>query len=208
MAQETDSMMKNNNHPGRYDSVWSAAEPYMRARKNDVHIPLSFECAQQLLGVYPEADRDICSLAILLHDIGWYSIDMGRILSEGFSGENFLQSDVRYLHESEGVRMATEVLQRTGWSEDIIESVCEIIDGHDTRPDPRHLNDRVVRDADKLWRYSVPGIAVICDWMKMTPRQYADRLENQYQKLETDHGRQMAKDQLAQTRIALKLHLI
>ena len=191
-----------------YDPVWRAAEPYMRARKNDVHIPLSFAWAQRLLEHYPEADRDVCSLAILLHDIGWYSIDMDLIISEGFRGDNFLQSDVRYLHETEGVRLGTEVLKETGWSDDVIAAVCEIIDGHDTRPDPHHLNDRVVRDADKLWRYSVTGVSVVCDWMDMTPGQYADRLVGQVHKLETEQGLAMAKAELEITRTALMLNVL
>ena len=136
----------------RYDPVWRAAEPYMRARKNDVHIPLSFDWCVRLLDHFPEADRDVCLLAILLHDIGWWAIDMETIISDGFRGENILQSDVRYRHEAEGVILATKVLRETGWSEDIIGQVCEIIDGHDTRMEPRHLNDRIVRDSDKLWR--------------------------------------------------------
>lgn len=192
----------------RYDAVWREAEPYMRARKNDVHIPLSFAWAQQLLKAYPEADRDICSLAILLHDIGWYSIDMADILEKGFSGPNMLQSDVRYLHESEGVRLGTEVLKATGWNDDVIAQVCEIIDGHDTRPNPHHLNDRIVRDADKLWRFDVTGVSVACDWFQTTPHGYADRLEDQKDKLETEVGRQMATETLANTRIALMLHVI
>lgn len=192
----------------RYDPVWRQAEPYMRARKNDVHIPLSFAWAQRLLDLYPEADRDICSLAILLHDIGWYSIDMQDIIEKGFSGPNMLQSDVRYLHESEGVRLGTDVLKATGWNDDVIAQVCEIIDGHDTRPDPHHLNDRIVRDADKLWRFDVPGVSVACEWFKTTPHGYADRLEKQKNQLETEAGRRMATDTLAKTRAALMLHVI
>lgn len=192
----------------RYDPVWRAAEPYMRARKNDVHIPLSFAWAQKLLDHYSDGDRDICSLAILLHDIGWYSIDMDTIISDGFRSDNFLQSDTRYLHETEGVRLGTEVLKETGWSEDIIAAVCEIIDGHDTRPDPRHLNDRIVRDADKLWRFSVTGIAVASDWFAMTPHEYADRLVPQFEKFETDYGRELAMQELERTRAALMLHVI
>jgi len=180
----------------------------MRARKNDVHIPLSFAWAQRLLNEYPEADRDVCSLAILLHDIGWYSIDMEDILEKAFSGPNMLQSDVRYLHETEGVRLGTEVLQATGWDNSVITQVCEIIDGHDTRPDPRHLNDRIVRDADKLWRFDVTGVAVACDWFKTTPHGYADRLENQKSTLETEVGRRMATETLASTRASLMLHVI
>ncbi len=192
----------------RYDPVWREAEPYMRARKNDVHIPLSFGWAQRLLDHYEDADRDICSLAILLHDIGWYSIDMDQIINEGFRGENFLQSDVRYLHESEGVRLGTEVLRATGWGETIIAAVCEIIDGHDTRPSPHHLNDSIVRDADKLWRFSVTGVAIACDWMDMTPHEYARRLRDQFDKLETEMGRNFAIAELKVTEKELQLHVI
>ena len=193
--------------PQRYDAVWRRAEPYMRARKNDVHVPLSFGWAQRLLDHHPQADRDIVSLAILLHDIGWYSIDMEDIIEKGF-GPNMMQSDVRFLHETEGVRLCRPVLQETGWPEEIILAVCEIIDGHDTRATARHLNDRLVRDADKLWRFSVTGVSVACDWFKMTPHQYADRLIEQTAVLETDIGRHWAAAELQATRATLMLHLI
>ena len=192
---------------GRYDAVWRAAETYMRARKNDVHIPLSFAFARKLLELYPQADQDIVSLAILLHDIGWWSIDMADIVEKGF-GPNMMQSEVRFLHEREGVRLSREVLGQTGWGEDVIAAVGEIIDGHDTRPQPRSLNDRLVRDADKLWRFTVTGVAVACDWFKMNPHQYADRLAQQFPLLETEAGRHMAEQELVKTRAALMLHLI
>jgi HD domain len=191
----------------RYDEVWRTSEAYMRARKNDVHIPLSYAFARELLKQYPDADEDIVSLAIILHDIGWYSIDMRDIIEKGF-GPNMMQSDVRFLHETEGVRMSREVLEQTNWPEPVITAVGEIIDGHDTRPQARSLNDRLVRDADKLWRFTVTGVAVASDWFKMTPRQYADRLEQQVSILETEAGRQLAAQALAETRVALMLHLI
>lgn len=192
----------------RYDSVWRAAEPYMRARKNDVHIPLSFAWAVTLLEHFPEADRDVCLLAILLHDIGWWAIDMDEIIAQGFRSENILQSDVRYRHEAEGVRLATEVLRQTGWAEGVIAQVCEIIDGHDTRPEPRHLNDRIVRDADKLWRYEVTGTAVGCDWFGETPVENCNRNESILPKFETEPGRAMATAALAETRRALLAHVL
>lgn len=192
----------------RYDPVWRAAEPYMRVRKNDVHLPLAFHWAQKLLDHYGEADRDICSLTIMLHDIGWYSIDMGRIIEEGFRSENFLTSDVRFLHEAEGVRLAREVLEATGWDEPTITAVCEIIDGHDTRREPRHLNDRVVRDADKLWRYSVVGLSIASDWFGGSLHDYADQVERDLPKFETEFGRGLAEAELAYSRAALMLHVI
>jgi hypothetical protein len=99
-------------------------------------------------------------------------------------------------------------LQKTGWPEPVIVAVAEIIDGHDTRPKARSLNDRLVRDADKLWRFTVTGVAVACDWFKTTPHAYADRLEKQVAILETETGREMAARELARTRGELMLHLI
>ena len=191
----------------RYGPVWREAEPYMRARKNDVHIPLSYAFARSLLAVYPQADEDIVSLAIILHDIGWWSIDMGDIIERGF-GPDMMNSDVRILHEQEGVRLSRGVLERTGWPEAVVAAVGEIIDGHDTRAHPRSLNDRLVRDADKLWRFTVTGVAVACDWFRLTPHQYADRLAQQLGLLETDAGRRMAEAELPRTRAALLLDLI
>jgi hypothetical protein len=115
---------------------------------------------------------------------------------------------VRYLHEREGVRLGTEVLVQTGWSKDVIDAVCEIIDGHDTRPDPHHLNDRIVRDADKLWRYEVTGIAIASDWFGKTPHEYSEHLVKGLDKLETEAGRNMAFETLEASRKALKLHVL
>jgi hypothetical protein len=196
------------NDTARYDPVWRAAEPYMRARKNDIHIPLAFGWAQAILESYPQANRDVCLLAILLHDIGWWAIDIEDIISQGFRGDNPLQSDVRYRHEAEGVRLGTEVLRKTGWSEDIIVQVCEIIDGHDTRQDPRHLNDRIVRDADKLWRYEVSGIAIAADWFGKTPHAIIADVEAKLDWFETPEGRAMAMRELAITKKSLKFDVL
>ena len=191
----------------KYDDVWLLAEPYLRARKNDIHIPLSFNFARQLLNVHPDADADIVLLAILLHDIGWWPIDMDDIVDKGF-GPNMMLSDVRFQHEREGMRLAREVLEKAGWPEATVGAVVEIIDGHDTRSESRSLNDRLVRDADKLWRFTVTGIAVACDWFKMTPHQYADLLERQLSLLETELAQKMATQALTHSRSALMLHLI
>jgi hypothetical protein len=119
-----------------------------------------------------------------------------------------MQSDVRFLHEQEGVRLSREVLSETGWSEAVITAVGEIIDGHDTRPFPRSLNDRLMRDADKLWRFTVTGVAVASDWFKLTPHQYVERLDEQFKLLETAQGPDIARQELAHTRKALMLHVI
>lgn len=191
----------------RYDPVWRAAEPYLRARKNDIHIPLSFAWCDRLLDQVAGADADVCLLAILLHDIGWWAIDMDTILAQGFRSPDPLHSDVRYRHEVEGVRLAGPVLAACGWDA-LAPQVLAIIDGHDTRDAPRSLNDRVVRDADKLWRYEPAAVAICTDWFQETPRQNLARSEALLPRFETEAGRAMATAELARTRAALMTHLI
>jgi uncharacterized protein len=69
------------------DDVWRAAAPFLRIRKNDIHVPISFDYAERPLEEHPQADELVVRLAILLHDIGWYKIDEADIFSKGF-GEN------------------------------------------------------------------------------------------------------------------------
>ena len=184
-----------------YEKIFKAAEKYMRVRKNDVHIPLSYDYALRLLAFYPNVDADVVAAAIILHDIGWYSIDEEEIFTKGFQSENFLQSDVRYLHESEGVRLCVDVLRGCGYDETFIKKVQTIIDGHDTRLFAKSKEDEIVRDADKLWRFHVVGVSVAADWFKMTPCKYAARLEiDVIKQLHLAESVEMAKTDLAATR--------
>jgi CRISPR/Cas system-associated endonuclease Cas3-HD len=191
------------------ESILKAAEKYMRVRKNDVHIPLSYHYALKLLQYYPQVDAELVEAAILLHDIGWYSIDAEDIFTKGFQSENFLQSDVRYLHESEGVRLCVDVLKSCGYDDAFIQKVQTIIDGHDTRTFAKSKEDEIVRDADKLWRFHAVGVSTAAEWFKLTPSQYANRLElDVIPQLHLAESVQMAKADLQQTRKLLLCNII
>jgi HD superfamily phosphodiesterase len=187
-----------------YPDVWTAALPYMRARKNDVHVPLAFDFALQLLEHHPEADREVVLLAILLHDCGWAVVDQEAIFTEGF-GPNMMESDVRRAHELEGVRIATGILDTLGYPAAVRDAVVAIIDGHDTRREPRSIEDELVKDADALWRFTPAGVAVACDWFGETPRAYCDRTELESgDRMNTQAARDIARREQARTRRLLR----
>lgn len=191
-----------------YTRVWRAALPYMRSRKNDVHIPLSFAAAEALLEHHQNADRDVVLLGILLHDIGWAVVDQHEMFEKGF-GPNMMQADVRFQHEKEGARLARDILTNLEFSQHVVDRVTEIIDGHDTRKHALSLEDQLVKDADKLWRFTVTGISVACDWFKMTPAQYAARLEHEIEgQLFTTAALEMARASLRESRRMLKLEVL
>lgn len=191
------------------DAVWVAARPYLRTRANDIHLPLSFHFAELLLDYHPEADSLVTRLAILLHDTGWARVDEERIISEGFRSDNPMQSDIRVLHEIEGCNIAREILPPLGYSEEVVEAVCEIIDGHDTDPNHNGIEDAIMRDADRLWRFQPTGMAFSALWFGKTPQEIRVRLEDTiYPQLITSEARAIAEVELARTIQLLKLDVI
>ncbi|MFD4351189.1 HD domain-containing protein [Nocardia sp. NPDC058518] len=160
------------------DPIWKAVVPETRARSNDIHLPISLAYAERLCNVFPDADRQLVRVAIQLHDTGWGRVDEDRILSEGFSGE-WRKAEIRFEHERQGCLIAREVLPPLGYSDEFVEQVCRIIDGHDTRHVAYSLEDALVRDADRLWRFDHAGIALASGWFRMDPAVYTDRLEAQ-----------------------------
>lgn len=191
-----------------YAPVWREALPYLRARKNDIHVPLSYGYAERLLEGDGEADREIVLVGILLHDIGWAVVDQEAILSEGF-GPGMMTSDVRIAHEKEGARIAREILDRLGYASATVDAVAAIIDGHDTRREAISHEDELVKDADKLWRFTVTGVAVSSEWFGLTPAAYVEHLErNILDELFTPAALSLAHAELPQTRQLLRLDVL
>ncbi len=195
----------------RHADVWLAAKGYLRTRKNDVHVPIAYHCAERLLQHHPEADAEVVLLAILLHDTGWAEIDEQEIREKAFGPDmkQVLQSDIRRRHELIGARLAREVLTAQGYRQSTIDEVTLIIDGHDSRSHALSLNDQLVKDADKSWRFTTTGIAVACDWHKFTPARYVQYLEQDVRpSLFTDAARALADAELTASRQALLIDLL
>ena len=190
------------------DDLWRAVEEPLRSRGNDIHTPLSFAFAEFLLDAHPEANALVVRTAILLHDTGWSRCDESKIFTEGFQGD-WRKSDIRILHEKEGCNIAREVLPGLGYDEATIKKVTDIIDGHDTRMESYSIEDSLVRDADRLWRFTPAGIALASGWFKKTPSQYRVQLETgTFPELITDTARALATAELARSVELLKLDVI
>ena len=157
------------------DPIWAAVVPETRTRSNDIHLPISLAYAERLCVAHPEADPLLVRVAIQLHDTGWGRVDEERILSEGFTGD-WRRAAIRFEHEKQGCLIAREVLPPLGYDASFVDAVVAIIDGHDTRKEARSLEDALVRDADRLWRFDHAGIALASGWFNMDPATYCDRL--------------------------------
>lgn len=189
-----------------YEAVWKASEPYLRARRNDIHVPIAFAFAERLVAAVPECDRDVVLLSVLLHDNGWAMVDQDEILATAFKKRI---TDVRIQHEKEGARLAREILTQAGCGQALIDDIVAIIDGHDTRLEALSLNDSLMKDSDKMWRYHPTGVAIAAAWHEMTPAQYVTKVETKDIELVfTDTARQMALDELEKTKALLRIGVL
>jgi HD superfamily phosphodiesterase len=187
------------------ERIYALAEPYWRTRAGEVHMPESYAYARELLEAHPEADAGIVLPAILLHDVG-YALVPDETHTQGLAdGKNGWQPDVTRMHEQLGASLAGELLEQAGYDgDDRIARIQAIVDGHDTRTEPLDLEDALVKDADKLWRFS-PSAAAICPaWFDTTPPEYLDWIESRLDEwLLTDPGRARARELLAASRAAV-----
>jgi hypothetical protein len=185
------------------EEIYALAEPYWQTRSNEIHVPGSYELAQRLLASYPEADPAVVLPAILLHDCG-YSLVPEEDHLKGLAGAPVgWEPDITRRHEIEGVRIAGEILEQVGYDPARIDLIQEIIDGHDSRTSAVSLDDAIVKDADKLWRFTESGVRICCGWTDRTPEDFMDFVESRIDTwLFTDAGRALARETLAESRCA------
>lgn len=176
----------------KYQPIWEQAKPYLNIRRNDKHTWYCYFFAEQLCEAYPEADRDIVLPAMLLHDVGWSTVPKDKIY-EAF-GPHMSYPELRRQHETEGARIAGDILRSMDFDDDQIAEITQIIDGHDTRETAMSLHDSIVCDADKLWRYTSFGLATIGSWFNYTTEEQLLLLKKWLgTRFYTDAGREMAR---------------
>jgi hypothetical protein len=184
---------------GAYAPVYERALPYLDTRDNDIHVQISFRFATKLLTAYQEAEERVVLPAIILHDIGWKLIPEDLHLKA--FGPKMTRPDIQRLHETEGARVAGEILATLDGYAIYRDEIVAIIDGHDTRHEALSLNDSLVKDADKLWRFSSRGAAIDSRRFGIPWRDHVRWLGQQIDKwLFTEEGVRLAYQTLERTK--------
>ena len=140
-----------------FKKIRQLAKPYLDTRHNDVHTDISTQLAFELLE-REGGDEDIVIPAIILHDTGWKKVP-AKLQLKAF-GPKASKPELNRLHEVEGVKIAEDILSKLNYDAGKSKCIVEIIDGHDSRLKPLSLYDMIVKDADKLWRYSKSGFYI------------------------------------------------
>ena len=158
-----------------FEKIRQLATPFLNIRHNDVHTEISTLLAFELLE-REGGEEDIVIPAIILHDTGWKGVPADMHLKA--FGPNTSRPELNRLHEVEGVKIAQEILQQVKYDSSKTEKILEIIDGHDSRQKPLSLNDMIVKDADKIWRYTKSGFYIDIDRFGESHGEGLDRLRS------------------------------
>jgi hypothetical protein len=173
--------------------AWLAAKPFLDVRSNDVHTLISYSIARALLRLNAQAHEAMVLTAIIFHDVGWKKIPEEKLAAS--VGPNPKYPELQRVHEVEGVAIAAPLLARLqvpGREADAI------LDGHDTRKHALSTEDAIMKDADKLWRFTDHGIVTIAGWFGMSIKECVRMLEDfVFPSLLTEDGRRMALAYLA-----------
>jgi HD superfamily phosphodiesterase len=157
-----------------HQKIFEKAKPFLRTRKNLLHTKIALRYALKLLD-REKGEEDVVIPAVLLHDVGWKIIPEELHLTA--FGPNPSNPKLGRVHEVEGAKIARTILEKLHYPPKKAKEICQIILGHDSRKRPISQNDRIVKDADKLTRYSQKGMAVDLNRFHIPRREYLVFLE-------------------------------
>lgn len=140
-----------------YQKIFERAKPFLNTRKNLIHTRIALRYALKLLE-REKGDLGIVIPAVLLHDVGWKAIPEELHLTA--FGPDPSNPKLARVHEVEGAKTAQMILNDLSYPPQKVNEICRIIRGHDSRKRAISPSDRIVKDADKLWRYSKKGVKV------------------------------------------------
>jgi HD superfamily phosphodiesterase len=152
-----------------HQKIFEKAKPFLRTRKNLIHTRIALQYALKLLE-QEKGDEGVVIPAVLLHDVGWKAIPEKLHLTA--FGPNPSNPKLARVHELEGAKIAKAILVKLHYPPEKVNEIFRIIQGHDSRKRPISASDGIVKDADKLTRYSKKGMAIDLGWFHIPRREY------------------------------------
>lgn len=182
-----------------FETIRQLALPYQDKRNDAGHHAITLEYAQKLVEL-ENGDEDIVIPAIILHDLGWSQVrpDYWQPVFKG-KVEREQAWAVVTQHQNESVRLAADLLHNVDYPADKTKEILQIILQHDTRMGFISKNEGLVRDADKLYRFSKVGFDNDIRRSGATAAQECERLGKEVDNpkfLYSNSARRIAKEEL------------
>jgi HD superfamily phosphodiesterase len=137
--------------------LFRLAEPYLKIRGDLPHAQVSQRYALRLLKE-EGGESSIVEPAVILHDVGWSRLEPEQIkIAFGVRAGGQEAERLNRIHELEGAAIARRILESLKVNPDEVDRITILIGRHDSGAQADSLEERLVKDADKLWRFSPLG---------------------------------------------------
>ena len=140
-------------------AIWNAALPYQDKRNDKGHAEFVTYFALKLTELL-NGNRKITIPGAILHDVGWSQLTKSELKGFYSSIGTNKELKLRKKHQEEGVKLVKDLLTKCEYPRKLIKEILEIISQHDTRKGFYSNEDGIVRDSDKLWRFTYPAIRI------------------------------------------------
>jgi HD superfamily phosphodiesterase len=137
--------------------LFQKAGPYLNVRGDKRHAAISHRYSLYLMK-HEGGNHKVIEPAVILHDVGWFCIKPQELTEAyGVRAKGKEADRLNRIHEVEGAAIAQNILAEMGFETSLIDEITAIIKRHDSGINAYSLEEKVTRDADKMWRFSKIG---------------------------------------------------
>lgn len=140
-----------------FKQIWKKAELMQDLRDDKGHAKIVTGFAEKLCNIF-KANEMIVTPTAILHDIGYYGMDK-NILKNLMVGK-LSKEEIKRIkdeHMKKGAELAENILKKLNYNPKFVKIIVNIIKNHDSEGVGFSIEEKIIRDADKLWRYSKEG---------------------------------------------------
>jgi len=189
----------------------------LSARTTDVHTAICLGMLDEFLINFPEVNRRILGLSLILHDIGWSNLTEQEIaLSLGVSGLQLTDSAFapKIKHAVLGQKIAKEILDTYKFNKPLnekeVQLILKAIRYHDEPWEIKNGNNEIpievklLVDLDHIWSFTYQNFWQDTARKGVSPEEYADKLEADISSyFISDFGKQKAGELLEVRRVEI-----
>lgn len=186
--------------PTLHQKIWDKALPRQDLRDDKGHAFI-VTLSAITLGKKLNAELDVIIPAAILHDTGYYGFSkqiLTDLMSKKLTKEK--EAEIKDLHMIRGEEFAKKVLKELNYDEKKTATIAKIIRNHDKEDDnPTLIEEKIVRDADKLWRYSKAGFELDMKRLGKSKGEWKEKLAKNFDKpnyFYTQEAKEIAQSEL------------
>ena len=137
--------------------LFQSAAPYLKKRGDLMHTKVAHQYALVLMNK-EGGSKKIVEPAVILHDVGWSSLSTLQIRAAfGVRACGKNADKLNRIHEIKGAVIARHILDNLEYDTQLTKKIVAIIEQHDSGTTASCTEEQIVKDADKLWRFSQKG---------------------------------------------------